>query len=225
MMITVKNVGHDCIDERDRHHAARRCLMSALGFGFSFVACLLVAGQLLFMSGQTYAAEKKSSKQKATPSTSALAMDMSKRQCCWPGAICPTPKTEGSPGCRCCGFRLDGKLGDYNPKTRAGWLELAGLSDRVPFLVTKDTVHDKLQQIGKDGNGQFTLKTQPFPNQMESPTGFGMGLECLDTGDTTLKDRTADFVAGATISAKIFEVTEALLNAIPTYAPELKDDQ
>ena len=192
--------------------------MSALKFAFSLLFCVLLAGQLIFFSGQAYAAEKKSAKPKPKISKSATGP----RQCCWPGAICPTPQTDGSPGCKCCGFRVDGKLDQYNGMGIDSTLDVDG--NTVIFVVTDKGVDSKLKAIGNGNNGQFVLKQKEFGNS-PSPTGHGTRMECIDTGNTSIKDKTVDFLVGAGISDKVFEVTEALLNAVPKYDPELPEDK
>ena len=192
--------------------------MSALRFVFSMLSCVLLVGQLSFLSDQAYAAEKKPAK----PKTKMSKAEDGPRPCCMPGAVCPTPQTEGSTGCKCCGFRVDGKLVEYNGMKRDSTLELEG--NPITFVVTDEAVDHKLKAMGNGANGQFILKTKKFDNS-QSPSGFGYRLECIDTGNTSIENRTKQFLAGSEISGSVFEVIEALLNAVPKYAPELQEDK
>src|SRR6476469_1026929 len=112
-MRIVKTTSHELVSaKRGYHDAARRCLMSALGLVFSLLSCLLLVGQLSFASGQAYAAEQKAPKSKSAASQKTMAVAAPK-PCCLPGAPCPAMETDSSPGCKCCGFRVDGKLVEY----------------------------------------------------------------------------------------------------------------
>jgi hypothetical protein len=199
--------------------------MSALRFAFSFFCCVFLAGQLSFISGHAYAAEKKPAKPKVKIAKSDAG---GPKPCCMPGAPCPTPATDGSTGCKCCGFRVDGKLVEYNGLKRDSTLELleehSGTAVPVTFVVTSETVDQKLKTMGNGTNGHFVLKTKKFDNS-PSPSGFGYRVECIDTGDTSIENRTQQFLQGSEIAGEVFEVIEALLNAVPKYAPELAEDK
>jgi hypothetical protein len=181
-------------------------LMIVLRF-FAVLFCLLFAVQT-FPSEKIYAASKK--------------LEKGTKQCCMPGAVCPTPQTDGSPGCKCCGFRVDGKLVDYKGVGIDSTLELDGIT--VTFVVTDQKVDSKLKAIAKGANGQFVLKVKEFANS-SSPTGHGMRIDCIDVGNTSIENRTKQFLLGSKISDSVYEVTEALLNAVPKYDPELQEDK
>jgi hypothetical protein len=179
---------------------------------------------LSFASGEVYAADKKPAKPKMKIAKS----DTGPKPCCMPGAVCPTPTTDGSTGCKCCGFRVDGKLVEYNGLKRDSSLELveenSGTAVPVTFVVTDETVDRKLKAMGNGATGHFVLKTKKFDNS-PSPSGFGYRLECIETGDTSIENRTQQFLQGSEISSGVFEVIEALLNAVPKYPAELAEDK
>ncbi|HJT21905.1 MAG TPA: hypothetical protein VJ746_15615 [Nitrospira sp.] len=192
--------------------------MSTLRFAFSLLSCVLLAGQLSVLSSNVDAAEKKTTKSKPKIAKS----DTAQRQCCMPGAVCPTPVTDSSAGCKCCGFRVHGTLLDYNGKGVDSTMDVGGIT--VTFVVTDDTTDGKMKAIGTNKEGEFILKSKKFPNS-PSPTGFGMRLECIDVGNTSISDQTEKFVLGTGVSDTVFEVIEALLNAVPKYDPELAEDK
>ncbi|MBU6482007.1 MAG: hypothetical protein KGS09_15835 [Nitrospirae bacterium] len=192
--------------------------MNAMRFAFCLFSCVLVAGQLPFPSGQAYAAQKKPAKSKPAAAKSAT----STRQCCMPGAVCPTPLTDGSPGCKCCGFRVDGTLVDYKGEGKDSTLDIDGLP--VTFVVKDKTVDTKLKDMGNGAHGQFILKQKEFEST-PSPTGHGIRLECIDVGNTSVEAHNKEFLLGTGVSDTVYEVIEALLNAVPKYPPELPEDK
>jgi hypothetical protein len=176
------------------------------------------------MSGDVYAAEKKPAKPKMKIAKS----DTGPKPCCQPGTQCPTPTTDGSTGCKCCGFRVDGRLTEYNGLKRDSTLELVeeatGTPIPITFVVTDESVDQRLKAMGNGSNGQFILKTKKFDNS-QSPTGVGYRLECIDTANTSIENRTQQFLQGSAISGSVYEVIEAMLNATPKYPPELAEDR
>src|SRR5262249_15353301 len=129
--------------------------MSAQSFALSFLSCLLLAGQLSFPSTLVDAAEKKPAK-KPQPKAELLKPEGGIRDCCKPGFICPAPQTEGSPGCKCCGFRVVGRLDQYNGLGKDSILTLTGTNGTttpVVFVVTDKGVDTKLKDIGAGTNG------------------------------------------------------------------------
>jgi len=117
---------------------------------------------------------------------------------------------------------VDGKLAEYNGMKRDSTLEVDG--NPITFVVTDERVDQKLKAMGNGANGQFILKTKKYENS-PSPTGFGFRLECIDVGNTSIENRTKQFLQGSEISGSVFEVMEALLNAVPKYEPELPEDK
>jgi hypothetical protein len=176
---------------------------------------LLLAGQLPFLSGEAYAQGTKATKGKK-------ATTHPPKQCCTPGAICPTPHTNKSPGCKCCGFRVDGKLDKYKGLNNPSTMDVAGTT--VTFIVRDQTVDGKMKAIGDGNNGTFTLRIKDYSNG-DSPTGKGKRLECEDVGNTSIPDRAKEYLQGAAVSEAIFEVAEILLNAVPKYEPDLDEDR
>jgi hypothetical protein len=192
--------------------------MSALRFAFSLLSCVFLAGQLSFISGQLYAAEKKPAK----PKTQMPRSETGSKPCCAAGYQCPTAQTEGSTGCKCCHFRVDARLVDYQGMKKDSTLEVDGVP--VTFVVTDHKVDAKLKDMGNGANGQFIMMHKEFENT-QSPTGHGMRLECTDVGNTSIHARNKEFLAGADQTGKIYELLEALFNAIPSYPPELQEDK
>jgi hypothetical protein len=196
--------------------------MSVLRFAFALLSCLLLAGSLP-ISDQAYAMGEKPAKPTNAMGEKPAKSIKDPRQCCMPGVVCPTPQTEGSPGCRCCGFRVDGKLVDYRGEGINSTLELDGPTI-VTFVVKDKTVDAKLKAMGKGAHGQFTLKSKEFENG-NSPTGRGMRIECIEVGNTSVQDRTKQFLLGLKISDNVFIVQEALLDAVPKHDPEVAEDK
>ena len=196
--------------------------MSALRFAFTFLSCLLLAGQLSFPLAQTDAAEKKPEKHSTKPKVQMAKPADGVRECCAPGFPCPAPQTDDTPGCKCCAFRIDGRLVQYNGLKKNSTLDLDG--NPIVFVVTDERVDKKLKDIGNGNNGQFIVKQKLFENG-DSPTGNGSRLECIDTGDTTYPNQNVAYLKGTDVSGKVYEVIEALFNAIPRTPPVYEEDK
>jgi hypothetical protein len=197
--------------------------MSALRFSLSFFSCLLLTGQLLFLSSQADAQTQKTAKSREAAKKTNV-----EKQCCQAGMPCPTPQTDKSPGCKCCGFRVDATLVKYNGLDKESTLSIPNTDTQIQFVVTDKNLDDKMKAVGDGKNGTFTLKMRlykPHGHKYPSPSGFGTRYECLEVGNTSIPDRTQEYVQGFTVADSIYEVQEVLLNAIPKRDPDLDESK
>jgi hypothetical protein len=126
-------------------------------------------------------------------------------------------------GCKCCRFRVDGKLVDYKGIKKDSTLEIDGTT--VTFVVTDPKVDERIKNMGGSGaNGQFILNQKEFEHTA-SHNGVGTRLECVDVSNTSVEARNKEFIQGITVSAKVYELIEALFSTTPTYAPEFQEDK